>query len=100
MYEQITTVRLPAEIRDKLYSLSKIRSKTKSDIIKEALEVYLEREENDLDSYTLGESYFGRYGSGEKDRATTYRERIRKKLADKMTPAGASDGTMSARKIK
>ena len=83
MYDQITTARLPADTRNKLVALARIKSKTKSDIIKEAIEVFYEREENEIDSFTLGEPSFGRYGSGESDRATTYKERIRKKLSGK-----------------
>ena len=83
MYDNITTARLPANTRNKLLALAKIKGKTKSDIIKEAIEVYYEREENDIDSFTLGEPCFGRYGSGEDDRATTYKERIKEKLSDR-----------------
>jgi len=84
MYDQITTARLPADTRNKLLALSRVKGKTKSDIIKEALEVYYGQEESDLDSFTLGESLFGRYGSGENDRATTYKERVKEKLRAKL----------------
>ena len=85
MYDQITTARLPAETRNKLLTLARIKGKTRSDIIKEALEVYYEREESEIDSFTLGESFFGSYGSGENDRATTYKERIKEKLKNRMS---------------
>jgi predicted DNA-binding protein len=80
MNEQITTARLPAETRNKLLALSRIKRKTKSDIIKESVDFYYQHEESDLDSFTLGEPYFGKYGSGEDDRATTYKQRITGKL--------------------
>ena len=82
MKQQITTARLPSDTRNKLLTLSRIKGKTKSDIIKESLDMYYEYEENEIDSFTLGEPYFGNYGSNENDRATTYRERIKKKLSD------------------
>ena len=85
MSDTMTTARLPADTRNKLLVLSRIKGKNKSDIIKEAIEVYYEREENDMDSFTLGESSFGRYGSGENNRATTYKERIKKKLSAGMS---------------
>jgi predicted DNA-binding protein len=78
---QMTTVRLPNDTGNKLLVLSRIKSKTKSDIIKESLDMYYEQEENDIDSFTLGEPFFGQYGSGETDRATTYRQRIKDKLS-------------------
>ena len=84
MYDQITTARLSAGTRNKLVALARIKGKTKSDIIKEAIEVYYAREENEIDSFTLGEPSFGRYGSGDNDHATTYKERIKEKLADRM----------------
>ena len=77
---QITTVRLPLDTRNKLHTLSRVKGKTMSDIIKESLDLYYEQEEKELDSFTLGEQYFGNYGSGEKDLSTTYKERIREKL--------------------
>ena len=81
--EIITTARLPIDTRNKLLALSRIKNKTKSDIIIESLEMYYKQEEGEMDSFTLGERVFGRYGSGESDRATTYKKRIRKKLAQR-----------------
>ena len=80
----MTTARLPRETRSKLIVLSKVKGKTKSDIIKESLDMYYEREENDLDSFTLGEGFFGNYGSDEDNLSTTYKERIREKLRAKL----------------
>ena len=85
MNAQITTARLPLDTRNKLLVLSRIKGKTKSDIIKESLEMYYEHEETEIDSFTLGEPSFGKYGSGESDRAVTYKERIKKKLSDRMS---------------
>ncbi|MDR2923910.1 MAG: ribbon-helix-helix domain-containing protein [Treponema sp.] len=84
MNAQITTARLPKDTRNKLLVLSRIKGKTKSDIIKDSLEMYYEHEETEIYSFTLGEPCFGRYGSGEGDRAVNYKERIRKKLEDRM----------------
>ena len=50
------------------------------DIIKESLDMYYEQEENQIDSYKLGEPYFGKYNLGEGDLSTTYKERIKEKL--------------------
>ena len=84
MNDQITTARLPADVRNKLMILSRVKKKTKSDIIKESIEMYYEREENEIDSYTLGEPYFGKYASGESDLSTTYKERVKEKIAQKL----------------
>jgi predicted DNA-binding protein len=84
MDDTITTARLPAETRNKLLTLSRVKHKTKSDIIKESLDFYYDYEEQELDSFTVGESYFGNYGSGESDRATTYKQRIKERLRGKL----------------
>ena len=84
MYDQITTARLPADTRHKLIALSRIKGKAKSDIIKESLDLYYEQEENEMDSFTLGEPYFGNYSSGDNDRSTTYKERLRDSLRAKL----------------
>jgi len=83
--ETITTARLPIDTRNKLLALSRIKNKTKSDIIIESLEMYYELEENEMDSFALGEPVFGKYGSGESDRATSYKHRIKRKLSDRMS---------------
>ena len=83
MSNQVTTARLPVETRNKLIVLARIKGKTKSDIIKESVDMYYEREESEIDSYTLGLPYFGKYGSGEGDLSTTYKQRIKEKIRAK-----------------
>ena len=83
MHDVITTARLPLDTRNKLVALARIKNRTKSEIIKESVEMYYEHEENGLDSFSLGEPFFGRYGSGENDRAITYKERIKDKIRAK-----------------
>ena len=85
MAAQITTARLPLDTRNKLLVLSRTKNKTKSDIIKESLDMYYKYAESEIDSYTLGEPYFGKYASGESDLSTTYKERIKKKLAERQS---------------
>jgi len=80
MNHQITTARLPLDTRNKLLVLSRVKNRTKSDIIKESVDMYYEYTENEIDSFTLGEPSFGKYGSGESDRATNYREHIKGKI--------------------
>ena len=83
MGEQITTARLPADTRTKLVTLSRLKRKTKSDIIKESVDFYYAHEESAIDSFTVGEPYFGNYGSGDGDRAAAYKERVKEKLRAK-----------------
>lgn len=81
--EVITTARLPYDTRNKLIILSKAKNKTKSEIIIEALEMYYGKEENDLDSYTLGLPFFGKYGSGMGDLSVTYKKRFGEYLSER-----------------
>ena len=81
--EVITTARLPYDTRNKLIILSRAKNKTKSEIIIEALEMYYKNEEEELDSYSLGLPFFGKYGSGIGDLSTTYKERLRDYLRER-----------------
>ena len=78
--EVITSARLPIETRNKLLVLSKIKKKTLSEIIIESLDRYYKQEEEELDSFTLGLPYFGKYNSGIGDLSTTYKKRFREYL--------------------
>jgi len=78
----MTTVRLPLEFERKLDAISKTRHRSKSDLIKEALENYFFHEESMKDSYELGKEYFGKYGSGDGALSSTYKERIKEKIAN------------------
>jgi len=85
MNAQVTTARLSRDTRSKLVALARIKGKTKSDIIKESVDMYYEYEEREISAFMVGEPYFGNYGSGEDDRATSYKERIKEKLARRMS---------------
>ena len=95
MNAQITTARLPQETRNKLVALARIKGKTKSDIIKASLDMYYDHEESEICSFDVGEPYFGNYGSGESDRATTYKERIKEKLSGKVLRGETREGSSS-----
>ena len=76
MTGKITTVRLPMETRHKLETLARVNRMTMSEAIIEAIEFHYDKEEKELDSYTLGLPYFGKYGSGIGDLSTTYKQRF------------------------
>jgi len=56
---------------------------TLSEVMIESIDRLYEQEESGIDSYTLGLSYFGKYGSGAGDLSTTYKERIKEKLHER-----------------
>ncbi|MDR0502371.1 MAG: CopG family transcriptional regulator [Treponema sp.] len=78
--EVITTARLPIDTRNKLIILSRAKNMTKSQIIIESIEMFYNQEEKEMDSYTLGLPYFGKYNLGEGDLSTTYKQRIKEKI--------------------
>jgi hypothetical protein len=45
--------------------------------------MYFEYEEQEIDSFTLGEGYFGKYGSGEGSRSVTCKQRVKEKIRGK-----------------
>jgi len=77
----MTSVRLPSDIEEKLQMLSISRHKSKSEIIKEALELLLKNEFQEKDSYEIGQDFFGRFGSGGVDR--DYKNRVKEKIRAK-----------------
>jgi len=79
----MTTVRLPVEYEQKLEALAELKNITKSDLIKEALDLLFSREEAQKDSWSLGEGCFGRYGSGDGTLSVTYKQRLREKIGAK-----------------
>jgi hypothetical protein len=79
-HSDITTVRLPTDLNERLDAYSSAWNTTKSDVVKEALSMYFAKEEAEKDSWEVGESYFGKYGSGDGDLSVTYKKRLKEKL--------------------
>ena len=73
------TVRLSPEIKQRLEVFAKSKNKSKSAIIKEALILFMLKEENRKDSYELGKEYFGKFGSGDGSLSTSYKKKFKKK---------------------
>ena len=76
----MTTVRLPIELEQKLDFLAKEKHKSKTEIIKEALESYFYEAENEKDSFELGLKYFGLYGSNAGNLSTDYKRILKEKI--------------------
>jgi predicted DNA-binding protein len=78
-------VRLPKKLDHKLALLSKRERVTKSELVKEALEKYLDDYEQKSQPFLLGEELFGKYGSGTGDRSVTYKQKVRAKIDAKLS---------------
>jgi len=79
----MTCIRLSPELEEKLEQMAKNQHRTKSEIIKRALEDYLDRQERAPTAYDLGKDLFGRYGSGRNDLSREYKKFLRKKISEK-----------------
>lgn len=76
----MTTVRLPPELEHKLTQHAAESGTSKSELIKQALENWLEGLENERDSYELGHEYFGTEGSGDGSLSVAAKARLKEKL--------------------
>jgi predicted transcriptional regulator len=79
------TVRLPQELENRLRQIAASEKRTKTQVIRAALEGYLQARQGDKCAAELGEDLFGRHGSGDGQLSSTYKsllkERIRAKRA-------------------
>ncbi|MEQ8188350.1 MAG: ribbon-helix-helix domain-containing protein [Candidatus Eremiobacterota bacterium] len=76
------TVRLPSEIEEKLVKIAAIENRSKSDIIREALELYLDRF-TEHSPFELGKKFFGRHGSGIGDLSINSEKILQEKIRGK-----------------
>ena len=74
------TVRLPDRLERELERLAAEERTTKTQIVRRALERYVEAHRDQQSSFELGEALFGRHGSGESTRSTSYKRLVREKL--------------------
>jgi predicted DNA-binding protein len=79
----ITTVRLPYDIEEKLDAASKTQNRPKSEFVREALTQYFVREETEQTAWEVGEPYFGNYGSGDGNLSVDYKNRLKDKIRAK-----------------
>jgi predicted transcriptional regulator len=76
-------VRLDDETEAQLYSLSQKRGVSKSALVKEALEIFLEKENANKSAYELGKDLFGVAEDGDPEASQKFKERIKEKLHGK-----------------
>ena len=77
------TVRLPDELESEINRIASEEKKSKSEIVKDALQRFVEEHRGMKSSYELGQDLFGRVGSGESNRSQTYRKKVKEKIRAK-----------------
>jgi len=81
----MTSIRLSKKQENDLQKIAEAEQVSKSDIIKEALDLYIKRFHNATSPYELGKDVFGKYGSGRNDNSTTYKSKLKKKINAKIS---------------
>lgn len=77
------SIRLSDEMEKDLEAIADQKKTSRSNIVKEALVEYMAKEKKYNKPFELGERYFGKHGSGESNRSTTYNSRIKEKIRGK-----------------
>ena len=76
-------VRLPYKMEKKLNAYAEALSKTKTDVVREALTLYFKKNDESKTAYEVGESLFGKYSSGQDDLSSTYKQKLKDKIRAK-----------------
>jgi len=78
-------VRLNENLENELRYFTQIHEKSKTDVVKEALELYFktQRKKNKKSAYELGQDFFGVYDSGAEDLSSNYKKKLKEKLREK-----------------
>ena len=78
-------VRLSEALEYELNHFTKVSHQTKTDVVKEALRLFFKTQalNKQTTSYKLGQELFGKYGSGESNLSTTYKQKLKSKLHEK-----------------
>jgi len=77
-------VRLPKDLEKNLLNYAKKHNKTKTDVVKEALNLLFKmQEEKSKTAYELGKDLFGKYSSNQQNLSTDYKRKLKEKLSAK-----------------
>jgi RHH-type rel operon transcriptional repressor/antitoxin RelB len=79
----MSSARLPVTLEERLERMAESTGTSKSRIIRDALERYLEEYECRRTPFDLGRDLFGPAGSGRKDLSTAYKRLLKEKLREK-----------------
>lgn len=72
-------LRLPPEMESKLEEICRLENKTKSDILRHAIEMYFINYEKKTSAYELGKEFFGKYGSNQSDNSLNYKKKLKER---------------------
>ena len=79
------SVRLPDELESRVKQVAAAEWRTKTQIIRAALEAYIKSRDTARSAYEAGKDLFGRHGSGRGDLSVGYRQKVRTRIHEKHT---------------
>ncbi len=79
------TVRLPGELEKKVKQIATAEGRTKTQIVRTALEAYVKSKDKVDSSYEVGKNLFGRHGSGRGDLSISYKSKVKERIRAKHT---------------
>lgn len=79
------SVRLPGELEKRVKQIATTEGRTKTEIIRTALEAYVKSKDQTESAYNLGKNLFGRHGSGHGDLSTSYKIKVKERIRAKRT---------------
>jgi phosphomevalonate kinase len=79
------SVRLPEELEKRVKQIATAERRTKTEIVRTALEVYVESKGRVGSSYDIGKGLFGRHGSGRRDLSVSYKVKVKERIRAKYT---------------
>ena len=79
------SVRLPGELEKKVKQIATAEGRTKTEIIRTALEAYVKSKDQAGSAYDLGKNLFGRHGSNRGDLSTSYKIKVKERIRAKHT---------------
>jgi hypothetical protein len=77
------SIRLTEDIEYKIEQIAKNENCSKTDVVKDAIELYLQKYKETTTPYELGRDLFGKYGSGKGDLSKEYKNILKAKLRAK-----------------
>lgn len=80
------TIRLEPALQEAIDRLAQAQGLTRSELVRECLQRYLEQQQKRLTPWELGKDLFGRHASGRSDLSARRKEILREKMRARKDP--------------
>jgi hypothetical protein len=79
----VISLRLTADLENKLNKIAETENISKSEVVKRALILFFEKNDKKYNPYDLGKDLFGKHGSGVENLSKDYKTILKGKLREK-----------------